>query len=191
MAGTAGCGRGGGGRYSVRRAVARGHRRPLPRSQPCQVRSPSVPQTGRAWECSRCFAVVALSRQPTHRTRLQLHLSLNVTGHEPPAKRAQRVHDAVGVLMRSRLVTRPIRVFKNSDPFVLENNLVVLRIGGNGIEAHTGRMSDPRPPDDRLPSPTEGRGTGNRAARVERRLRADQKAERVSGRSTGVRHSRS
>lgn len=69
------------------------------------------------------FAVVALSRQPTDRTRLELRVSLNVTRHEPPAKRAQRVHDAVRVLMRSRLFTRLIRVLKNSDPLVLETTL--------------------------------------------------------------------
>jgi hypothetical protein len=80
------------------------------------------------------FAVVALSRQPTDRSGLGLHVSLNVTRHEPPAESAQRVHDAVRVLMRGRRVTRLIRVLKNSDPLVLEINLVVLRAAGNGIE---------------------------------------------------------
>jgi hypothetical protein len=85
------------------------------------------------------FAVVFLGRQPTDRTCLKLHLSLNVARDEPPSKGAQRVHDAVGMLMRSRLVARLIRVLKNADPLVLENNFVVLGVAGNWIEAHTGK----------------------------------------------------
>ena len=85
------------------------------------------------------FAVVFLGRQPTDRTSLKLHLSLNLARDEPSLEGAQRAHDAVGMLMRSRLVARLIRVLKNADPLVLENNLVVLRVAGDWIEAHTGK----------------------------------------------------
>jgi hypothetical protein len=88
------------------------------------------------------FAVVALRRQPSDRTRLQFHLSLNVTRHETPARRTQRVHKALRVLMRSRVVTRLIRVLKYSNPLVLETDLVVLRVAGNGIEPHAGSMPE-------------------------------------------------
>jgi hypothetical protein len=47
------------------------------------------------------------------------------------------------MLMRSGLVARLVGVLEHPDPLVLENHLVVLRVAGNGVEAHSGRMTDP------------------------------------------------
>src|SRR5687767_12589120 len=78
---------------------------------------------------------------------LQLYLSLPVPRHKAPAKRAQRVHDAVGMVVWRCLVAGLIRVLKNSHSLVLEHDLVVLRIGDRGIQAHAMSMPaslDPR-----------------------------------------------
>ena len=55
---------------------------------------------------------------------------------QPPTERAQRVHDAVGVLVRRRAVAGPVGVLEHPHPVVLEDHRVVVRVGLHRVEAH-------------------------------------------------------
>src|SRR4051794_35318811 len=86
------------------------------------------------------LSMVLLRRQPAHRLRLKLHFALHLSRNQAPAKGTQRVHDTVGVRMWRRPVAGLIRVLKDTDLLVLEDDLVVLRIRDRRIEAHAMSM---------------------------------------------------
>jgi hypothetical protein len=92
------------------------------------------------------LSVMLLSRKPPDSSHLQLHLSPGVPRREAPAKRRQRVHDAVGMLVRCRVVARVVGELKHPNSFVFEDHLVVIRVADRRIEAaHAMRVAGVRP----------------------------------------------
>src|SRR3954453_22725894 len=80
---------------------------------------------------------VLLGRQPAHKTRLHLYVSLFAIARvEASPEGTPRVHHAVWVRVWCRLVTWLFSVLKHAHPIVLEDHLVVVRVGDTRIQAH-------------------------------------------------------
>src|SRR4051794_12933273 len=82
--------------------------------------------------------MMLLGRQPPDDACLKLDLSTNGARYQPPTKRAQCVHDTVGMLMGRSALSRVIPVLKHPNVVVLENDLVVLGVRDSGIQGHSG-----------------------------------------------------
>jgi hypothetical protein len=93
------------------------------------------------------LAVMRLGWQPPDSARVQGHLSPDLTGHEAPTEGRQRVHDAVGVLVRGRVIAWVVGVLKHPNSVVLEDHLVMIGVAGHRVDgAHGVRISDVRSP---------------------------------------------
>src|SRR5712691_5648329 len=84
---------------------------------------------------------MVLSREPTRTSRFELDVHLSVAMNQAPLERAQRVHDAVGVMVRRGAIARLVSVFEHPYSLVLEDDLVLVGIGDRRILAHIANLS--------------------------------------------------
>jgi hypothetical protein len=86
------------------------------------------------------LSAVGLSVEPPHLAYRQRHVAtLAALGDEASLERGERVHDAVGVLVRFRRLPRLVAVLENADALVLEDDLVLVGIGARRVR-HAGPM---------------------------------------------------
>jgi hypothetical protein len=77
------------------------------------------------------LARVGLGWQPVGAARFHDDIARALACVQPALEPRQRVHDAVGVLVREGLVAGQVAVLKHAHPVVLEDDLVLIRVGAH------------------------------------------------------------
>lgn len=87
------------------------------------------------------LAGMLLRRKPARRSCPNLDFELTIACTETTTERAQRIHDAVGMTMRSGPITRTVEIVQDTHPVVLCHDVIEVRIADDWILRHARRVS--------------------------------------------------
>jgi hypothetical protein len=80
---------------------------------------------------------VGLGWQPVGEAWFHDDIARALTGVQPAPECRQRVHHAVGVLVREGLAAGQVAVLKHAHPVVLEDDLVLIRVSAYRVGCHS------------------------------------------------------